>query len=296
MHKEQKGIKVLHVDDEPDFLALTKAFLEREHAEFSIDTTTSAEEGIELLKSGKYDVVLADYKMPVMDGLELLKTIRASGNTIPFIMFTGKGREEVAIEALNRGANHYLQKGVDIESMYGTLMHAIKQEVETKRAEEALRETHSYLEKLINYANAPIIVWKPEFKISQFNHAFEHLTGYTAKEVIGQELSMLFPEASRDDSLSRIARALRGEYLESAEILILRKDGDIRLALWNSANIYAEDGTTILATIAQGHRYHRAQAGGREDRASQRRTACYTQSQPTHYAGKRPRKTTSEHL
>ena len=296
MHKEQKGIKVLHVDDEPDFLALTKAFLERENADFSIDTITSAEEAIELLKRGKYDVVVADYKMPVMDGLELLKTIRASGNTIPFIMFTGKGREEVAIEALNRGANHYLQKGVDIESMYGTLMHAIKQEVETKRAEEALRETHSYLEKLINYANAPIIVWKPEFKISQFNHAFEHLTGYTAKEVIGQELSMLFPEASRDDSLSRIARALRGEYLESAEILILRKDGDIRLALWNSANIYAEDGTTILATIAQGHRYHRAQAGGREDRASQRRTACYTQSQPTHYAGKRPRKTTSEHL
>jgi DNA-binding NarL/FixJ family response regulator len=135
--------------------------------------------------------------MPVMDGLELLKTIRASGNTIPFIMFTGKGREEVAIEALNRGADGYLQKDVDITSMYGTLAHAIKQEVETKRAEEALRETHGYLEKLINYANAPIIVWKPELKISQFNHAFELLTGYTAKEVIGQELSMLFPEASR---------------------------------------------------------------------------------------------------
>ncbi|MEA3298428.1 MAG: response regulator, partial [Chloroflexota bacterium] len=252
MHKEQKGIKVLLVDDEPDFLALTKAFLEREHAEFSIDTTTSAEEGLELLKGGKYDVVVSDYKMPGMDGLEFLKTLRASGNTIPFIMFTGKGREEVAIEALNRGANGYLQKGVDIESMYGTLMHAIKQEVETKRAEDVLRETRDYLEKLINYANAPTTVWDPESKISQFNHAFEHLTGYAASEVIGQKLSMLFPEASRDDSLSRIAHTLSGEYWESVEIPILRKDGDIRLALWNSANIYAEDGTTLLATIAQG--------------------------------------------
>ncbi len=52
MSEEQKRIKVLHVDDEPDFLALTKAFLEREYAEFSIDAITSAGEAVELLKSG----------------------------------------------------------------------------------------------------------------------------------------------------------------------------------------------------------------------------------------------------
>jgi PAS domain S-box-containing protein len=123
---------------------------------------------------------------------------------------------------------------------------------ERKRAEEALRETRDYLDSLIRYANAPIIVWDSAGRIAQFNHAFEHLAGYTADEVIGQELSVLFPEASRDESLSKIARTLAGEYWESVEIPILRKDGSIRLALWNSANIYAEDGTTLLATIAQG--------------------------------------------
>jgi len=123
---------------------------------------------------------------------------------------------------------------------------------ERKRAEEALRETSDYLENLINYANAPIIVWDPAFKITRFNHAFEHLTGYTANEVIGKELNMLFPEASRDESLNEIERTLRGEYWESAEIPILRKDRDVRIALWNSANLYAEDGRTLLATIAQG--------------------------------------------
>jgi len=138
---EQKGIKVLHVDDELDFPALTKAFLERENENFSIESATSAEEAIEFLKGAKYDVVVSDYQMPMMDGLEFLKTLRASGNTIPFIMFTGKGREAVAIEALNRGANHYLQKGTDIKSMYGTLAHVIKQEVETKRVEETLRKS-----------------------------------------------------------------------------------------------------------------------------------------------------------
>ncbi|MCK4391468.1 PAS domain S-box protein, partial [Candidatus Bipolaricaulota bacterium] len=89
-------------------------------------------------------------------------------------------------------------------------------------------------------------------RITRFNRAFEHLTGYKADEVISQELPMLFPEASRDESLHKIARTLSGEYWESIEIPILRKDGETRLALWNSANIYAEDGKTLLTIIAQG--------------------------------------------
>jgi len=128
----------------------------------------------------------------------------------------------------------------------------VASEIECQRAQEALRETRDYLENLFNYANAPIIVWDPAFRITRFNHAFERLTGYTAGEVVGRELRLLFPEASRDESLSKIARALSGEYWESVEIPILRQDGETRLALWNSANIYAEDGTTLMATIAQG--------------------------------------------
>lgn len=125
-------------------------------------------------------------------------------------------------------------------------------ETERKKMEEELREARGYLENLINYANAPIIVWNKEFRITRFNHAFEYLTGYTANEVTGQELRMLFPEASRDESLSKIERTLSGEYWKSVEIPILCKDGNIKLALWNSANIYARDGTTLLSTIAQG--------------------------------------------
>ena len=126
--------------------------------------------------------------------------------------------------------------------------------ISEKRAkgEEELQETRNYLENLVNYANAPIIVWNPEKRITWLNRAFERLTGYTADEVMGQELSMLFSEASRDESLSRIERTLSGEYWESVEIPILRKDGDIRVALWNSANIYASDSKTLMATIAHG--------------------------------------------
>jgi len=132
------------------------------------------------------------------------------------------------------------------------LAPAILGALQRKRNEEELRQTHDYLESLFNYANAPIICWDAKFKITRFNHAFEHLTNYKAEEVIGKELSMLFPRDSREESLNRIQGTLTGVRWEVVEIPILRKDGAVRIALWNSANVYAKDGKTILAIIAQG--------------------------------------------
>ncbi len=123
---------------------------------------------------------------------------------------------------------------------------------ERKQVEAALRETHDYLEKLIQYASAPIMVWNPTLEITRFNRAFERLTDYTVDEVIGKQLTMLFPEANQAESLRKIAQASAGEYWSSTEIPILTKDGKTTLVLWNSANIYADDATTLLATIAQG--------------------------------------------
>ncbi len=123
---------------------------------------------------------------------------------------------------------------------------------ERKQAEEELRRTRDHLKSLISYANAPIIVWDASEKISRFNAAFEHLTGFAADEVVGRSLDILFPKTSKAESLDRIERASSGELWESVEIPILCKDGQTRLALWNSANVYAEDGKTMLATIAQG--------------------------------------------
>ncbi len=123
---------------------------------------------------------------------------------------------------------------------------------ELKRTEEALRETRDYLENLFEYANAPIIVWDPYLRITRFNHAFERLTGLKSDDVLGKPLDMLFPESSKDESLAYIRSTLSGERWEVVEIPILRTDGSIRTVLWNTANVYAEDGTTVVATIAQG--------------------------------------------
>ncbi len=123
---------------------------------------------------------------------------------------------------------------------------------ERKRAEEDLREARTYLENLIDYANAPIIVWDTAYRITRFNHAFERLTGHKAADVLGKPLEILFPEDSKEESLKHISRALSGEYWEIVEIPILRSDSSVRTVLWNSANIYGKDGTNVVATIAQG--------------------------------------------
>ena len=123
---------------------------------------------------------------------------------------------------------------------------------ERKQAEDLLREARDYLESLIDYANAPIIVWDTSFRITRFNHAFEKLTGLEADGVVGRPLEILFPEESKEASLKYIQRTLSGEHWEVIEIPILNIDGSVRIVLWNSANIYDEGRTRIIATIAQG--------------------------------------------
>ncbi len=120
-----------------------------------------------------------------------------------------------------------------------------------KRAEDALRETTDYFRNLLDYANAPIIVWDTKFRITRFNHAFEYLTGRTEKEVAGQHFALLFPVLSRETSLEQIQKTLAGERWESVEIPILHVSGETRIVLWNSANIVDPNGA-VVSTIAQG--------------------------------------------
>lgn len=192
--EEQKEIKVLHVDDEFDFLALTKVFLARENDNFSIDTTTSVEEGIERLKGGKYDVVISDYQMPRMNGLEFLWNLRQSGSTIPFIMFTGKGREEVAMEALNKGANHYLQKGGDVKSMYGTLAHVIRKEAEKKRTEDKLAEVEKERQIILDSLPAMIYHLDRDSKFIYVNKLLADACGMNPTDFKGKSTREVFPE------------------------------------------------------------------------------------------------------
>jgi PAS domain S-box-containing protein len=120
---------------------------------------------------------------------------------------------------------------------------------ERRSAELALRETRDYLENLLNYANAPIVVWDAHLRITRFNHAIERLTGLMSAQVLGQTIEILFPEDKRERVLHM---ATKGERWEGVELQILGADGGERIVLWNSSEIFGPDGSTIVATIAQG--------------------------------------------
>jgi PAS domain S-box-containing protein len=115
-----------------------------------------------------------------------------------------------------------------------------------------LRETSDYLENLLSFANAPIMVWDNNNKITKFNLAFERMTGYTMYDVLGKNPEILFSDDKRKEISTLISRTSDGENLISVELPVRCKNGIIRNVLWNTSNIYTKDAKTIIATIANG--------------------------------------------
>lgn len=141
-------ISILLVDDQEELLEITRLFLEK-GGEISVDTSTSAIKALDMLKEKKYDAIVSDYEMPLMNGIEFLKTIKRSGIEKPFIIFTGRSREDIVIEALNNGADFYLQKGTEPKVQFAELRNMIHQAVMRKRVEEALIQSETNYQTLV---------------------------------------------------------------------------------------------------------------------------------------------------
>ncbi len=170
-------ISLLYVDDEPELLDLCKIFLEKE-GEFSVVTVTSAKEGLQILSEGMIDAVVSDYQMPFTDGIEFLKQVRMKFDDIPFILFTGKGREEVAVQAINNGADFYLQKGGDPRAQFSELSHKVRQAFRRKKAEEELR----MMKATVSNAAEGILWINENGGIVFFNDTICSMLGYLREE------------------------------------------------------------------------------------------------------------------
>jgi PAS domain S-box-containing protein len=175
--------RILYVDDEPNLLEIGKLFLE-ESGQFNVDISPSASAGLALLASADYDAVISDYQMPGMDGIKFLKMIRRSGNTIPFILFTGRGREEVVIQALNDGADFYLQKGGEPVSQFTELAHKIRQSVQKRQAEIMVRDHEQREADIINFLPDATFAIDIQGKVIAWNRAIEEMTGIPAMEML----------------------------------------------------------------------------------------------------------------
>jgi len=150
MNEVPDRIRVLHVDDEPDFADLTAAFLEREDDRFEVETATGADEGLTRLSDEEFDCVVSDYDMPGQNGIRFLEAVREGHPDLPFILFTGKGSEEVASDAISAGVSDYLQKesGTD---QYALLANRITNLVSQYRAVATVEEYASQREESEQY-------------------------------------------------------------------------------------------------------------------------------------------------
>ncbi|MGD1060130.1 MAG: response regulator [Methanomassiliicoccales archaeon] len=140
-------VSALIIDDDPNLLELAKAFLEH-NDEMQVETTASPLDALVLLETNRYDVIVCDYQMPDADGIQFLKTLRMQGRDTPFILFTGKGREDIAIDALNNGADFYLQKGGEPKAQFAELRNMVMRSVAERRAMESVKESEEIYEKL----------------------------------------------------------------------------------------------------------------------------------------------------
>ena len=217
-------ISILYVDDEETLLDIGKLFLERS-GDCSVDIALSARQGIEQMGKTNYDAIVSDYQMPSMDGIEFLKKIRAT-STIPFILFTGKGREEVVIEAINSGADFYLQKGGDPKSQFVELKHKIVQAVNRRRTEDELRKSETRYRQLVDLLPQTVFEIDQTFTITSINPVALKSFGYTLEDLEkGVNVFQVFSGEDHKRIGENIQKILRGEPTGALEYTAKRKDG-----------------------------------------------------------------------
>jgi PAS domain S-box-containing protein len=225
-------IRVLMVDDDPMIMELTKTFLEKSN-DIKVDTVSSARVAMERLlnEASLYDVVVSDYAMPEMDGITFLKAIRDRDTEMPFILFTGRSREEVAIEALNCGADYYLQKNGGPALTFTELSHHVRLAADRCRAKRALLESEERYRTFVQ--NFPGIAFRnPPGSVPTFVHGqVEAITGYSEEDFY--EGRVRWDQLIHPDDLPKFLEfneRLIADTGGSAKQIyrIFRKDGEIR--------------------------------------------------------------------
>ncbi|MHC1708887.1 MAG: PAS domain S-box protein [Methanomassiliicoccales archaeon] len=232
-------MRCIYVDDEEVLLEIAKEFLELE-GDMTVDTASSVDTALELMSGTAYDAIISDYQMPEMDGIRFLKKIRSEGKDIPFILFTGRGREEVVIEALKNGADHYIKKGGDPMAQYAELANMVRQTVRRKEAEEAIRHNAVRFRALIENTRDLVTIIDRSGRIVYSSPSTKNTLGYRIDEVEGQRV---FDYLHPDDKFIEDVVKYHGQRDLSGnpvEFRLLAKDGGYR---WfrGSASVYVDE-------------------------------------------------------
>ena len=211
---DQRGVSVLHVDDDPSVLDLTSAFLDRELDAVSVATETTPADALSRLESEQFDCVISDYDMPGMDGLELFEAIREDHPLVPFVLYTGKGSEEIASQAVNAGVTGYFQKGGPDQ-----------QRRLANRVEQAAEDYHTKIEAdrystVLRALEYPIYVVDETGVFSYVNDAMVEMTGYEREEIVGSPTDIIKDEAAVVEAENQLGSILSHEGPDTAQFSV----------------------------------------------------------------------------
>ncbi|WP_336001785.1 response regulator [Halorientalis halophila] len=253
-----RHIRILHVDDDAALGDVVKLFLERDYDRFEVVTETKARDGLRRLETDDIDCIVSDYEMPPMDGLEFLETVRGSHPDIPFLLFTGKGSEEIASEAISRGVTDYLQKGVGTDQ-YEVLGNRIRNSVQSYRTEHELERSRAFLDCVLDLSPSAVVVLDGEGSIVRSNKLAETTLGLSKAEIADRTFDdtawTIVDEDGdpvSDDAVPFKRVAATGKPLYDVEHGIERPDGEIVWLSINAAPLRSEDGPTeqVVAVLS----------------------------------------------
>ncbi|WP_336338944.1 response regulator [Haloarcula brevis] len=218
---------VLHVDDDPQVGELVEVYLERINDDFDVVTRTSAVAALDFLRTSQVDCIVSDYDMPNTDGLEFLELVREQYQDIPFILFTGKGSEEIASEAIASGVTDYMQKGGRSDT-YEVLANRIENAIEQHRTEQRFWNALSWYQRLVEQELAGVCIIQ-DGTFVYVNQKLADIFGHDQSALIGESPTILTP-AGNGDRFPESLRAADADDLDSfhSEFEGQRANGDTR--------------------------------------------------------------------
>ena len=199
-------IRVLHVDDDPEFAGIVSTVLERDEGQFRVETEASAADGLARLREGAFDAVVSDYEMADRNGLEFLEAVREAHPNLPFILYTGRGNEELASEAISAGVTDYLQKGTGT-GQFDVLANRVRNAVERYRSRRGLERNEAILEA----AGDAVYALDLDGVLTSVNKRLVEWAGYSRERLLGSHASLILGEEEVERGRAAVRALLDGD-------------------------------------------------------------------------------------